>query len=136
MSEPSVLGKTVKGSIDYLDPIPAPRRGLIVKMTSDEVTGLCPITGAPDYYTVRISFEAGENIIESKSLKLFLQRYRERGAFCETLAVEIAQAVMHFIRPQMVEVSIVQKSRGGIEIEADYFIKGHEWAEGAPWQMS
>lgn len=91
-----------------------------VEMTSDELVAMCPITSQPDMYVVTIDYEPEGLCIESKSLKLYLARFRDEGAFCEALAVRIrddaAQALE--LPSEKVHVTLRQKARGGITIVA------------------
>lgn len=91
-----------------------------VAMTSDEFTAVCPITTQPDWYTVEIEYEPRAWCLESKSLKLYLGRYRNEGAFCEGLAVRIRDDVADVLDLDRdnVRVTLVQKARGGISIRA------------------
>lgn len=91
-----------------------------VEMTSDELTAVCPITGQPDMYVVAIEYSAGRLCLESKSLKLYLARYRSEGVFCEALAVRIRDDVAAALEldPADVTVTLSQKARGGITITA------------------
>jgi 7-cyano-7-deazaguanine reductase len=91
-----------------------------VSMTSDELTAVCPITGQPDFYTATIEYTPRERCLESKSLKLYLSRFREQGAFCEALAVQIRDEVAEVLGLEQsgVHVTLVQKARGGISITA------------------
>ena len=118
-TDPQYLGRQVTGPVEHLDPIPAPAGCDRVVMTSDEVTALCPITGQPDWYTVSIDYVPAKRCIESKSLKLYLWHFRDRGVFCEQLAVDVRDEVLRSIRPREVHVKVLQKSRGGIVIEAN-----------------
>lgn len=119
MSEqPKYLGQSTRHPIDDLDSFPAPDGIGEISMTSDEVTGICPVTGQPDYYTVSIAYLPDRLCIESKSLKLYLWSFRDKPAFCEQMAVEIRKKVETTIAPKSVQVTIVQKPRGGITIEA------------------
>lgn len=120
MSEkPKYLGSGAHaGPIDDLDSFPAPAECERVVMTCDEVTALCPITGQPDFYTVVIEYLPGQRCIESKSLKLYLWHFRELGVFCEQLAVDIRDRVVRAIAPRALWVTVRQKARGGIAIEA------------------
>jgi 7-cyano-7-deazaguanine reductase len=86
--------------------------------TSDEVTALCPVTGQPDFYRVEIDYTPLERCIESKSLKLYLQSFREEGTFGEALAVRIADDLFKALEPARVVVAVIQKPRGGIGIES------------------
>lgn len=91
-----------------------------VEMTSDELTALCPITGQPDMYTATIAYEPLQKCLESKSLKLYLMRFRGEGHFCEALAIKIRDDVADALEvpPTSVVITLVQKARGGITITA------------------
>ncbi len=108
----------VKTASRLLERFPKPEGVNDVTMKSDEVTALCPVTGQPDQYTVSIRYFPHKFCIESKSLKLKLQSYRQKGVFCEALADELAQHVYDSIKPQFVTVTVVQKPRGGVSIFA------------------
>jgi 7-cyano-7-deazaguanine reductase len=92
----------------------------LVEMTSDELTAMCPVTGQPDLYVVSIEFAPDELCLESKSLKLYLARFRNEGAFCEALAVKIRDDVAEALGldQSRVTVTLEQKARGGITITA------------------
>lgn len=91
-----------------------------VDMTSDELTAICPVTGQPDMYVATIEYWPGELCIESKSLKLYLARFRNEGHFCEALAVKIRDDVAEAVQlpADKVRVTLKQKARGGITITA------------------
>jgi 7-cyano-7-deazaguanine reductase len=91
-----------------------------VEMTSDELTAVCPITGQPDFYVATIEYQPQELCLESKSLKLYLARFRNEGAFCEALAVKIRDDVAETlgIPADRAQVTLKQKARGGITIVA------------------
>jgi 7-cyano-7-deazaguanine reductase len=91
-----------------------------VEMTSDELTAVCPVTGQPDMYVLTIQYGAQQLCLESKSLKLYLARYRNEGAFCEALAVRIRDDIAEALKlePDEVTVTLTQKARGGISITA------------------
>ena len=91
-----------------------------VEMTSDELTAVCPITGQPDLYVATIEYWPDRLCLESKSLKLYLARFRNEGAFCEALAVRIRDDVAEALglEASAVSVTLRQKARGGITITA------------------
>jgi 7-cyano-7-deazaguanine reductase len=91
-----------------------------VEMTSDELTAVCPITGQPDMYVATIEYRPGALCLESKSLKLYLARYRNEGAFCEALAVRIRDDIAEALGLEAGDVTVTlrQKARGGITITA------------------
>jgi 7-cyano-7-deazaguanine reductase len=92
-----------------------------VRMTSDELVAVCPITAQPDFYTAEIEYRPGPLCLESKSLKLYLATYRNEGVFCEALAVKIRDDVAAALelQPADVRVTLTQKARGGITITAE-----------------
>jgi 7-cyano-7-deazaguanine reductase len=91
-----------------------------VELTSDELTAVCPITAQPDLYVAAIEYEPDALCLESKSLKLYLARFRNEGAVCEALAVRIRDDVAAALElePDRVQVTLEQKARGGITITA------------------
>ena len=92
----------------------------LVELTSDELTAMCPVTGQPDLYVASIEYAPDELCLESKSLKLYLARFRNEGAFCEALAVKIRDDVAEALEldQSRVTVTLEQKARGGITITA------------------
>jgi 7-cyano-7-deazaguanine reductase len=97
---------------------PAPNLQLVT-MTGTEFTSLCPKTGQPDFGTVTIEYEPAKLCIESKSLKYYLWSYRDEGAFCESLAAQIADDVVYAIKPRSLTVRVTQSVRGGIALVAE-----------------
>ena len=91
-----------------------------VEMTSDELTAVCPITGQPDLYVATIEFWPQALCIESKSLKLYLSRFRNEAQCCEALTVRIRDDVAEVLDlpSDKVRVALKQKARGGITITA------------------
>jgi 7-cyano-7-deazaguanine reductase len=91
-----------------------------VELVGDELTALCPVTGQPDLYVATIEYRPGTLCLESKSLKLYLSRFRDQGAFCEALAVQIRDDVAAALElgQASVHVTLRQKARGGITITA------------------
>jgi len=115
----TVLGSTVREAIDHVEVFPAPANVTVVRFTNDELTSMCPVTQQPDVATVVIEYVPREWCIESKSLKLYLWRFRDMAVFAEALAAEIADEVMTTVKPHHVKVSLTQRPRGGIEVHAE-----------------
>lgn len=121
----AALGSQGSGTYVGLETFPNPGCEA-VSYRSDEVMATCPITGQPDFYTVVIFLKDVDNLIESKSLKLWFQNVmrasftEEFGIFCEALAVHIRDSVAQAIEAEAdnVTVQLEQKSRGGISITA------------------
>ena len=91
-----------------------------VEMTSDELVAVCPVTGQPDLYLASIDYSPADRCLESKSLKLYLNGFRNEGHFCEALAVKIRDDVAEALglAAEDVTVTLEQKARGGITITA------------------
>jgi len=114
----TVLGETVRHPIDHVEVFHAPDHVSTVRFTSDEVASICPVTSQPDLSKVVIEFAPDRYCIESKSLKLYLWRFRNMPMFAEALAAEIANEVMITVKPRWVKVELTQRPRGGIEVHA------------------
>src|SRR5207247_1757399 len=105
----------------YAGPETFPNPGVThVEMTSDELSAVCPVTGQPDLYVATIEFWPQTLCVESKSLKLYLNRYRNEAHFCEALAIKIHHDVAEVLElpSDKVRVTLQQKARGGITITA------------------
>jgi len=116
--ELTVLGGTVRTPIDHVEVFPAPAHVTEVRLTSDEVTSICPVTSQPDLSSIAITYVPDEWCVETKSLKLYLWGFRQRPVFAEALAAEIAAEVMATARPHRVRVDLTQRPRGGIVVSA------------------
>ena len=114
----TVLGNTVRESIEHVEVFPAPADVSTVRFTSDELASICPVTSQPDLSHLVIEYEPLEWCIESKSLKLYLWGFRDRAVFAEALSAEIAREIMSTAKPKSVTVTLTQRPRGGIEVQA------------------
>lgn len=114
----TMLGREVRGPVEALECFPAPANCTEVRFTSDELTSLCPITGQPDFSSVEILYRPHERCVESKSLKHYLWSFRDKRAFAERLAVDIATEVQRAAAPEWVKVVVHQNVRGGIALDA------------------
>ncbi len=114
----TILGNTVRHAVDHVEVFPAPAHVTLVKFTNDELASMCPVTQQPDLSTVVIEYVPADWCIESKSLKLYLWSYRDRAVFAEAMAAEIAGEVMLTAKPKHVRVTLTQRPRGGIEVQA------------------
>lgn len=81
-----------------------------------EFTSLCPITGQPDFATIRIDYIPDIKMVESKSLKLYLFSFRNHGAFHEDCVNIIMKDLIALMRPKYIEVTGIFTPRGGISI--------------------
>ncbi len=87
-----------------------------VTFNCPEFTALCPITGQPDFATIRIDYIPDAKMVESKSLKLYLFSFRNHGAFHEDCVNIIMKDLIHLMVPKYIEVTGIFSPRGGISI--------------------
>jgi 7-cyano-7-deazaguanine reductase len=99
-----------------------PERNYTVTLSTDEFTCLCPKTGQPDFAAITITYIPGGKIVESKSLKLYFQSYRNRGVFHEHVTNTILDDIVEAVHPRWCLVQADFGTRGGISItvEAEY----------------
>jgi 7-cyano-7-deazaguanine reductase len=93
---------------------PHPGRDYVIEHFAHEFTSLCPKTNQPDFCTVRVRYVAGALCVELKSLKLYLQSYRDRGIFYEDVTNRILDDLVAACRPKWMEVQTEWSRRGGI----------------------
>jgi len=105
-----------------LEYVPNPRAGTeyLVRFTCPEFTSLCPVTGQPDFAHLMVDYVPGETLVESKSLKLFLQSFRNHAAFHEDCTVGIAQRLVEEMKPKWLRLGGYWYPRGGIPIDVFY----------------
>ena len=118
MEELTVLGQTVRHPIEHVEVFPAPEHVTSVRFTTDELASVCPVTEQPDLSHLVVEYVPDRWCVESKSLKLYLWGFRDRAVFAEALAAEIAAEIMATAAPSRVTVTLTQRPRGGIEVEA------------------
>ena len=95
-------------------PNPNPERDYEIRFECPEFTCLCPITGQPDFATIRISYVPDRLCVELKSLKLYLWSFRDQGAFHEAVTNRILDDLLSALKPRRCEVVGDFLVRGGI----------------------
>jgi 7-cyano-7-deazaguanine reductase len=88
----------------------------VVEFATNELTALCPITGQPDFYELTLTYRPNRSLIESKSLKLYLWSFRDRGIFAEDLAATLLKNLVSACAPLEMTVDLTQRVRGGLRI--------------------
>jgi len=93
---------------------PRPGRPYEIAMECPEFTCLCPMTGQPDFATIRLRYIPARRCVELKSLKLYLWSYRNEGAFHEAVTNRICDDLVKALQPRWIEVEGDFSVRGGI----------------------
>jgi len=88
-----------------------------------EFTSHCPVTGQPDYAELTFVYQPDAYIVETKSFKLWLQRWRDRKAFNEQIVHDLAIDFAAQVRPRSVRVKGVFSRRGGIHVETEALVE-------------
>jgi len=104
---------------------PQPDTSFVARFTFPEFTSLCPVTGQPDFGIMVIDYVPAKWLIESKSLKLYFQSFRNHGAFHEDCTVAIGRRVAERLAPHWLRIAGYFNPRGGMPI--DVF-----WQSGSP----
>jgi 7-cyano-7-deazaguanine reductase len=95
-------------------PNPALGRDYTIEIVCPEFTSLCPLTGQPDFGTITFRYTPGERCVELKALKLYLQRYRNQGAFYEAVVNRLLDDFVSASQPLRCQVTGAFTPRGGI----------------------
>src|SRR4051812_3410189 len=91
-----------------------PGRDYSVDIVCPEFTSVCPKTGQPDFGTITFMYTPDRLCVELKSLKLYLQRYRNVGVFYETAVNHILDDFVRAVQPRRVTITGAFTARGGI----------------------
>ena len=96
-----------------------PKRDYTVTMHTEEFTCVCPLTGQPDFAKIKIQYIPDKLILESKSLKLYLQSFRKEGTFHEHVTNVILDDIVAALAPRWCKITADFTVRGGIGISVD-----------------
>jgi 7-cyano-7-deazaguanine reductase len=93
---------------------PYPGRDYTIEIVCPEFTSVCPKTGQPDFGRLTISYVPEAQCVELKSLKLYLQQYRNLGIFYENVTNRIHDDLIAVLQPRKLKLSAAFSARGGI----------------------
>ena len=111
---PDVIEKNPSPEIFVLFDNPFPGRDYVITHVCPEFTSLCPVTGQPDYGTLTFTFIPDQKCVELKSLKFYLQSYRNQGVFYERLTNEIVDDLVSVMKPRYLKLTSEFTPRGGL----------------------
>jgi 7-cyano-7-deazaguanine reductase len=102
-----------------LDRVPNPQMQAkyLARFTFPEFTSICPVTGQPDFGHLVIDYVPARWLVESKSLKLYLQSFRNHGAFHEDVTVAIGRRLVDTLKPTWLRIGGYFNPRGGMPID-------------------
>ena len=96
-------------------PSPRPEREFEIAISCPEFTSLCPKTGLPDFGEIRIRYTPHDLCIELKSLKYYMNDFRNRGIFYESVTNQILDDLVAAVQPRRMTVVGDFTVRGGIK---------------------
>ena len=91
-----------------------PGREYTIEIVCPEFTSVCPKTGQPDFGAITITYLPGARCVELKSLKLYLQQFRNEGIFYEHVTNRILDDLVAVVRPRRMKLVAAFTARGGI----------------------
>ncbi len=99
-----------------------PGRDYTIEIVQPEFTSVCPRTGQPDFGTLTITYIPAEKCVELKSLKFYLQRFRNEGIFYENVTNRILDDLVAVLQPKWMQIRAAFTPRGGISttVTAEY----------------
>jgi len=91
-----------------------PQRDYTIRIVCPEFTSVCPRTGQPDFGTLTITYVPDQKCVELKSLKFYLQQYRNEGIFYEHVTNRILDDLVAVLQPRRMTLEAAFTPRGGI----------------------
>jgi len=92
-----------------------PGRDYSIEIVCPEFTSMCPITGQPDFGTITFLYTPAEKCVELKSLKLYLQQFRNDGIVYENVVNRLLDDFVKACQPRRLKVTGAFTPRGGIQ---------------------
>ena len=83
---------------------PHPDADYVARFTAPEFTTLCPVTAQPDFGTLTITYTPDRKCVELKSLKLYLQSFRNEGIFYENVTNRILDDLVAALAPRRLKL--------------------------------
>ena len=93
---------------------PHPNRDFVILHVAPEFTSVCPKTGQPDFGTIEIEYVPDKVCVELKSLKFYLQSFRNEGVFYEDIVNRILDDLVAALAPRKMTVTGKFTPRGGM----------------------
>jgi 7-cyano-7-deazaguanine reductase len=105
--------------VAQLDRVPNahPDSPYVARFTFPEFTLMCPVTGQPDFAILVIDYVPNRWLVESKSLKLYLNSFRNHGVFHEQSTVSIGKRLIALLKPRYLRIGGYFFPRGGMPID-------------------
>ncbi len=117
LGKPSSLPQSPEEAVLDRVPNPHPDTMFVARFTQPEFTSLCPVTAQPDFAHLMIDYIPNKWMVESKSLKVYLNSFRNHQAFHEACTVDIGKRLTDLMEPHWFRIGGYWYPRGGIPID-------------------
>ena len=114
-------------------PNPHPERDYTIRIETHEFTCICPVTGHPDFASIKLEYIADKSCVELKSYKLYLWTYRDQGAYHEAVTNTILQDLVDLLDPRFMRITAKFNVRGGVYTDVIAEHRQENWI--APLQV-
>lgn len=122
-----------------LEPIPFEFKEppTLIYFTCPEGTSLCPRSGFPDFWTAHIWYVPNEHIVELKSLKLYMNAFRDRAHYHEELAHLILKDLKDCLSPRYIKIVLDYTRRGNVQtdVQLEDFSPSYEGPKAPEWKV-
>ena len=111
---------------------PKPDRDFTIRIDTPEFTCLCPMTGQPDFATLKLEYIPDKLCVELKSFKLYIWSYRDEGAFHEAVTNQILDDLVEATSPRFMRLSAKFNVRGGVYTDVIAEHQANGWVPPVP----
>ncbi len=111
---------------------PQPNRDYTIRIDTPEFTCLCPMSGQPDFATIKIEYIPDRLCLELKALKMYFWSYRDEGAFHEAVTNKMLSDLVEAIEPRFMRVSADFNVRGGVYTQVVAEHRADNWVAAEP----
>lgn len=94
---------------------PYPDRDYVIDISFPEFSCLCPRSGYPDYAVIKISYVPDQYIVELRSLKLYLNKFRDQHISHESATNKIYGDLRNLLGPRKIELVGDWNPRGNVK---------------------
>ena len=117
LGKPSPLPQSPEEAVLDRVPNPHPDTMFVARFTQPEFTSLCPVTAQPDFAHLMIDYIPNQWMVESKSLKIYLNSFRNHQDFHEACTVGIGKRITELLEPHWFRIGGYWYPRGGMPID-------------------
>jgi 7-cyano-7-deazaguanine reductase len=117
LGKPTALPASPEEAVLDRVPNPHPDTKFVARFTQPEFTSLCPVTAQPDFAHLVIDYIPQDWMVESKSLKVYLNSFRNHQAFHEACTVDIGKRLADLLSPHWLRIGGYWYPRGGMPID-------------------